>query len=126
MVIVLAWSLSRYHLGYVELTRALARPIIKTDKRPAITSDFIGVLLARSLSQAATANAPTRRDERRAGLDILPLMHAAASPSLPHRLRLQIPKPLISPGLRNSSRPSTLGPAPAKVPPPRKATGSAY
>jgi hypothetical protein len=31
----------------------LARPIIKTDKRPTITSDFIGVLLARSLSQAA-------------------------------------------------------------------------
>jgi hypothetical protein len=27
----------------------LARPIIKADKRPAITSDFIGVLLLRSL-----------------------------------------------------------------------------
>jgi hypothetical protein len=36
----------------------LARPIIKADKSPTITSDFIGVLLVRSLSQAARQQAP--------------------------------------------------------------------
>src|SRR5262249_11925117 len=99
---------------------------IKTDKRPAITSDFIGVLPVRSLSHAAAASAPTRRRQRRARLDKLPFLPAARPPPLPHPLRLQNPTAPHPQALELFSRASPRGRALTSARPVRNAIAFAY